>query len=146
MIFYRIFEKSAKKNTEIIAENDSILSILYAGSSTTAYQGEKMAKNEVLPPFTRAEILENRLSELKLALQIAKARQNPQLKGKLYIYKSHETNQFRLMNPVPAPVNQVAAPANQVAAHANQVAAKVLIGMLLIIFYIQAGKMEMELQ
>lgn len=69
-----------------------------------------MAKNEVLPPFTEVEILEKRLSELKLALRIVKGRQNPQLNGKLYIYKSHGTNQFRLMNQVPAPANQVALP------------------------------------
>lgn len=91
-----------------------------------------MAKYEVLPPFTGVEILENRLSELKLALRIVKNRQNPQLSGKLYIYKSHGTDQFRLMNQVatanqaPAPANQVttadkiAAPANQVSAPANQ--------------------------
>lgn len=66
-----------------------------------------MSRIEVLPPFTEQKLLEKRLEELKLALRIVKERKNPQLKGKLYVSKSHGTDQFRLVAPVFQPEDQI---------------------------------------
>ena len=72
-----------------------------------------MYRKEVLPPFTGLELLEKRLAELKSALRIVKERQNPQLKRKLYISKSHGTYQFRLVHENEGESLQTAALANQ---------------------------------
>lgn len=72
-----------------------------------------MYRKEVLPPFTGLELLEKRLAELKSALRIVKERQNPQLKRKLYISKSHGTYQFRLVHENEGESLQTVALANQ---------------------------------